>query len=83
MKTGFTVEQKKKSKDIFATGRGGLQGSETSSIPYFLDSRPTDGGEAVSLTRRPRLTARKIPGTHFCSGRSKLQDHSAAECVRY
>jgi hypothetical protein len=28
-----------------------------------LDNRLTDGGEGVSLTRRPPLTPRKIPGT--------------------
>jgi hypothetical protein len=32
----------------------------------FLDDRLTDGGEVVSLTRRPSFTPpRKIPGTHF------------------
>jgi hypothetical protein len=32
----------------------------------FLDNRFTDGGEVVSLMRRPPFTPRKIPGTHFC-----------------
>jgi hypothetical protein len=36
----------------------------TSRIPHFVDNRFTDGGEAVSLTRRPPFTL--IPGTHFC-----------------
>jgi hypothetical protein len=39
------------------TGHGGLRGCETSSIPYFVDSRLTDGGELVSLTRWPRPPA--------------------------
>jgi hypothetical protein len=36
-----------------------------SRIPHLLDSRITDGGEVVSLTRRPPCTPRKIPDTHF------------------
>jgi hypothetical protein len=35
------------------TGRGGPYGCETSRFPHFLDNRLTDGGEFVSLTRRP------------------------------
>jgi hypothetical protein len=35
-------------------------------LPHFLDNRLTDGGEVVSLTRRPPFIPRKIPGTHFC-----------------
>jgi hypothetical protein len=35
-----------------------------SSLPHFLDDRLTDGGEVISLTRRPPFTPRKIPGTH-------------------
>jgi hypothetical protein len=37
---------------------------ETSRPPHFLHDRLTDGGEAVSLTRRPPFT-HKIPGTDF------------------
>jgi hypothetical protein len=48
------------------TGREGPEGCETSRLPHFLDSQLTDGGEAVSLTRPPPFTPRKIPGTHFC-----------------
>jgi hypothetical protein len=36
-------------------------GCEMSKIPHFLDSRITDGGEVVSLTRRPRF----IPNKNF------------------
>jgi hypothetical protein len=50
---------------IPVTGRGGLQGFETSSLPHFVDKRLTDGGEVVSLTSRPPFIPRKIPGTHF------------------
>jgi hypothetical protein len=35
---------------------------ETSRLLHFLDNRLTDGGEVVSLTRRPPFTLRKIPG---------------------
>jgi hypothetical protein len=31
-----------------------------------LDNWLTDGGDVVSLTRRPPFIPRKIPGTHFC-----------------
>jgi hypothetical protein len=52
---------------IPVTGREGPYGCETSRFPHFLlDSRLTDGGEVVSLTRRPPFTPRTIPGTHFC-----------------
>jgi hypothetical protein len=56
-----------KCKAIPVTGRGGPYGCETSMLPHFLDNRLKDGGEIVSLTRRPLFVAhRKIPGTHFC-----------------
>jgi hypothetical protein len=35
------------------TGRGGPQGCETPRFPHFLDNRLSDGGEVVSLKRRP------------------------------
>jgi hypothetical protein len=35
------------------TGRGGPQGCEKSRLPHYLYNRLTDGGEVVSLTRRP------------------------------
>jgi hypothetical protein len=55
----------KKRKAIPVTGPGGPEGCKTSRCPHFVGNRHTDGGE-VSLTRRPPLTRRKIPGTHFC-----------------
>jgi hypothetical protein len=41
------------SKTVPVTGRGALQDCDTSRIPHCLDSQQTDGGEDVSLTRRP------------------------------
>jgi hypothetical protein len=37
-------------------------------VSHFLENRFTDGGEVVSLTRRPPFTPRQIPGTHFVTG---------------
>jgi hypothetical protein len=54
-----------KGKAIPVTGRGGPEVCEASRLPRFLDNQLTDGGEVVSLTRRPPFTPRKIPGTHF------------------
>jgi hypothetical protein len=53
-------------KKLPVTGREGPWGCETSRLPHFLGSRLTDGGEVVSLTRRPPFTPRKISGAHFC-----------------
>jgi hypothetical protein len=41
---------------IPVTGRGGPYGCETSKIARFLDSKLTDGGDAVNLMRRPPFT---------------------------
>jgi hypothetical protein len=50
-------DQKKESYRV--TGREGPQGCETSRLPHFIDNRLTDGGEIVSLTRRPPFTPQK------------------------
>jgi hypothetical protein len=55
---------------------------ETSRLTHFLHNRLRDGGEVVSLTRRPPFTPRKIPGTHLCWRPSRPQGHSAAERFR-
>jgi hypothetical protein len=49
---------------------------------FSLDNRLTDGGEVVSLTRRPSFTSRKIPGSHFSQRLSRPEGHSAAERIR-
>jgi hypothetical protein len=43
----------KKGKVTPVTDRGGPYGCETSRFPHFLEYRFTDGGEVVSLKRRP------------------------------
>jgi hypothetical protein len=45
------VVDENKGKAISVTGRGGPLDCETSRLPHFLDSRLTDGGEVVSVTR--------------------------------
>jgi hypothetical protein len=46
----------KKSKYIPVTCSGGPYGYETSRHPDFVDNWLMDGGEAVSLARRPLFT---------------------------
>jgi hypothetical protein len=50
---------KKKGKTVPVTDRGGPQGCFTSRFPHFVDSRLTDGGEVVNLTRQPPSTAQE------------------------
>jgi hypothetical protein len=45
-----------KYKGIPVAGRGDPYGCEMLRLPHFVDSRLTDGGEVVSLTRRPSFT---------------------------
>jgi hypothetical protein len=52
------VIKKKKGKAILITGAGGPEACETSRLPYFLETRLTDGGEVVSHPPR------KISGPH-------------------
>jgi hypothetical protein len=56
----------RKGKAIPVTVRGRPYASETSRLSHFPHNRLTNGGEAVSLMRRPPFTRRKIPGTNFC-----------------
>jgi hypothetical protein len=46
----------RKVKLSLLTGHGGPKGYETSRLAHFLESRLTDGGKPVSLTRRPLFT---------------------------
>jgi hypothetical protein len=58
-KTFPVIKKKEKGKAIPVTGHGGRQGCETSRLPYFLDTRLTDGDKVVSLTRRPPFNPQK------------------------
>jgi hypothetical protein len=51
---------------ILVTVRGGPYGCEASRLTHFLDNPLTDGGEVVSLTRRPPFTPKEVSGTHSC-----------------
>jgi hypothetical protein len=52
----FNRDVKGKGKAVPVTGREGPWGCVKSRLPYFLDNRLADGGEVVSLTRRPPFT---------------------------
>jgi hypothetical protein len=71
--TGTLMYLKPKGTAILSACHGGPQTCETSSLPRFLKNRLTDGGEVISLTRRPPFSSRKIPGTHFCYRLSRSQ----------
>jgi hypothetical protein len=53
------------SKVIPVTGRGGLQGCEMLRISHILDNRIKNGGEIVSLMRRPRFYRQEY-SWNFC-----------------
>jgi hypothetical protein len=53
----YCKKGKRKGKAIHVTGCGGPYGCETSRLPHLLDNRLTDGGDVVSLTRRPPFTS--------------------------
>jgi hypothetical protein len=40
-------------------------------LPHFLDNRLTDGGDVVSIMRRPRFIPRKMCAAHFCQRLSR------------
>ena len=52
------------------------EGSRKLRFPYFTTTAQ-DGGKVVSLTDRPPLPPRNVPGTHFCEGLSRPQGHTA------
>jgi hypothetical protein len=62
----FSHRYKVKGKAIPVTGRGGPWGCEKLKLSHFQDNRLTDGDKAVSPTRLPPFTLRRITGTHFC-----------------
>lgn len=56
---------KRYSKAILLTVCGGLQGFETSRLQYFLENGLTNGGEFVSIRRRPHFISRNISVTNL------------------
>jgi hypothetical protein len=62
----YVFEPNGKVKAIPVTGRGRAQKIVMRRGFHILYNRLTDGGEFVSLMRRPPLIPRKIPGTYFC-----------------
>jgi hypothetical protein len=50
----------RQSKAVLVKDLGSPQGCESSRHPHVLDNRLTDGGEAVSLTRRPPKTPQEV-----------------------
>jgi hypothetical protein len=54
-----------KGKAIPVAGHESPYGCETSRIPHFLENRLTNGGEAVSPTRRPPFTHQEVSWYSF------------------
>jgi hypothetical protein len=65
-------------KGIPVRGRGGPQGCEMLRLPHFLHNRLADGGEVVSLTRRPPFTPQEYSWYLFLLEAESTQGHSAA-----
>jgi hypothetical protein len=57
----------KKGKAIPVTDRGGPEGCEWSRLPHFLESRLTDDGDVVNLTRRTPFTPQEDSWYSFLS----------------
>jgi hypothetical protein len=71
-----------KGKAIPVTGREGPWGCERLRLAHFLDNPHTDGGEVVSIMRRPPFTRRKILVLISVIRLSRPLDHSTAERIR-
>ena len=54
-----------KGKAVPIQAWSGPEGSRKLRFPDFMTTAQ-DGGKVVSLTHRPPLPPRNIPGTHFC-----------------
>jgi hypothetical protein len=53
-----------------------------SRLPHFLDNRLTDGGEVVSLTRRPPFIPQEDSWYSFLLEAESNRGHSAAGKIR-
>jgi hypothetical protein len=74
--------KKVKSKSILVTDHGGPYGCETSRIPHFSNNQLTDGGEVVSLRRRPPITPQEDSWYSFLLEAESTPGHSAAGRIR-
>jgi hypothetical protein len=75
---GNIKKERRKSKTIPITGRGGPYCCEMSRILYFVDIRLTDRGEIISITRRPSFTTQE---TFLLEAESNPGRRSAAEMI--
>jgi len=73
---GMILIGKKKKIISPITGTRCPEGSRKLRLPDYVTTAQ-DGGKVVSLTHRPPLPPGNAPGTHFCSGLSRPQGHSA------
>jgi hypothetical protein len=64
-------------ESISVTGRGGAEVCETSKLPYYLDTRLTDGGE-FAIRTGCTLAPKKDHGTHLCLRSRPSQDLNSA-----
>jgi hypothetical protein len=56
--------------------------SDVETPTYCLDNRLTDGGEVVSLTRRPPFTPKEDSWYSYLLEAESIEDHSAAGRIR-
>jgi hypothetical protein len=56
----ISIFRVKERKDILVTGRTGPYEREALRLPHFLENCHIEGGEVVSLTRRPGFAPRKV-----------------------
>ena len=61
------LKGKGKGKAVPLQAWSGPQGSRKLRFPDFITTAQ-DGGKVFSLTHRPPLHSRNVPGTHFCLG---------------
>ena len=59
------VHCNKKGKAVPLQAWNGPEGSRKLRFPDYV-TMAQDGGKVVSLTHRPPLIPRNVPGTHFC-----------------
>jgi hypothetical protein len=72
------IEIKRYGRAIPVKVRADPYGCETSTFPHFLANQLTDGGEVVSLTRRPPFTSGILLVLISVKRLSRPQGHSAA-----